>query len=257
MTPHKQPVWVGLAERLSVGRWRYSMKWLLSLLSLCVVVAGHASEGERHRAPHHRIRIPPPTEGPEFTAGFEANIYRRALYGNLLLDYRPESTWLISGYVTNMPVVGSGAQNFAYDAYVGLAKTFRLSGALQIVVGTQNGTTLVDRPRQWHGLGYAQASAEVGAITWSAGPYIATPELTTTSQAMGAILGVDVDFQPEVLWAEVDWFTGNNNLSGGVVNLFWRSQGWLTAYLGVQAPATNSGNAFAGNLGFILDVGQF
>ena len=40
---------------------------------------------------HHRIRVPTSTEGPKLTSGFETNIYRRAFYGNLLLEYRPET----------------------------------------------------------------------------------------------------------------------------------------------------------------------
>lgn len=206
---------------------------------------------------HHRIRVPSSTEGPELTTGFEANLYRKAFYGNLLLEYRPEDSWMLSTYLTNMPIVGSGAQNFAYDAYVGLAKSFAFSDLWQVTLGTQNGTTLFDQPRQWHTMEYAQASLSWGPLTIGAGPYLGSRALTTTAQTVGAMLSVDAIFQPGRLWAEADWFTGNNNLSGGVFNLIWKAQPWLKGYVGIQVPATASGNAFAGNLGVVMDWAAF
>ena len=59
------------------------------------------------------------------------------------------------------------------------------------------------------------------------------------------------------VWAEADWFTGNNNLSGGVFNLIWKAQPWLKGYVGIQVPATASRNAFAGNLGVVMDWAAF
>lgn len=51
----------------------------------------------------------------------------------------------------------------------------------------------------------------------------------------------------------MDWLSGNNNLSGAVVNNFWRVSNRVTVYAGLQIPAENSTNDFAGILGFALN----
>lgn len=37
----------------------------------------------------------------------------------------------------------------------------------------------------------------------------------------------------------MDWLSGNNNLSGAVVNNFWRVSNRVTVYAGLQIPAEN------------------
>jgi len=51
----------------------------------------------------------------------------------------------------------------------------------------------------------------------------------------------------------MDWLSGNNNLSGAVVNHFWRVDDLVTLYAGLQIPAENSSNDFAGILGVSLN----
>jgi hypothetical protein len=70
---------------------------------------------------------------------------------------------------------------------------------------------------------------------------------------VGALVGIDLMFVPGVFWTEMDWFSGDNNLSGAVVNNYWQVTQIVTVYAGLQVPATQSGNAFAGIAGLALN----
>jgi len=59
-------------------------------------------------------------------------------------------------------------------------------------------------------------------------------------------------YEPGVFWTEMDWFSGDNNLSGAVVNNYWQATQIVALYAGLQVPAAQSGNAFAGIVGFAL-----
>jgi hypothetical protein len=66
---------------------------------------------------------------------------------------------------------------------------------------------------------------------------------------------MDVNFIPGVFWVELDFVSGNTNVSGSVANFLWQPLKQLELYAGVQVPATASGNEFAGNLGFMFTPG--
>ena len=88
--------------------------------------AGHG--GNAHRGGNHRIRVTPdlqPEPGFLFTA--ESNIYRSSLYANAFLEYQTADFWNLGLYVINMPLRGS-SQSFEYDAYVSIAKWWRVAG---------------------------------------------------------------------------------------------------------------------------------
>lgn len=74
--------------------------------------------------------------------------------------------------------------------------------------------------------------------------------LSQSSQNVGALVGIDIMFIPGILWTEMDWLSGNNNLSGAVINNFWRVSNLVTLYAGLQVPAESSMNDYAGIVGF-------
>lgn len=182
-----------------------------------------------------------------FTA--ETNIYRSSLYENAFLEYQTENLWNLGVYVINMPMIGS-SQSFEYDAYVSIAKWLRVAENWLINVGTQNGTTLFQMPRQLHNFTYAQGFVRINDyLNLSAGTFYVNRALATINQPIGASVGIDINFIPGTLWTEFDFLSGNTNISGSVVNLFWRPIKPISLYLGVQVPASQSGNEFAGNVG--------
>ena len=134
-----------------------------------------------------------------------------------------------------------------------IAKWLRITEHWLINVGTQNGTTLFQTPRQWHDFTYAQGFVRINEyLNLSAGSFYVNRALATINQPIGASVGIDINFIPGTLWTECDFLSGNTNISGSVVNLFWRPIKPVSLYVGVQVPAAQSGNEFAGNIGIAL-----
>lgn len=213
--------------------------------------AGHG--GNAHRGGNHRIRVTPDLQPePGFLLTAESNIYRSSLYANAFLEYQTEDFWNLGLYVINMPLRGS-SQSFEYDAYVSIAKWWRVAEHWLINMGTQNGTTLFQMPRQLHDFTYAQGFFKVNDyLNLSAGAFYVNRALATINQPIGASVGIDINLIPGTLWTEYDFLSGNTNISGSVVNLFWRPDNLVTLYVGIQVPAAQSGNEFAGNVGIAV-----
>ena len=49
-----------------------------------------------------------------------------------------------------------------------------------------------------------------------------------------------------------DYFSGNNNVSGAIINVFYRILPKAQLYVGIGVPETGSGNEFYGTAGFSL-----
>lgn len=228
---------------------------LIILLLFCVSLTVHAGGKEEgsHRGGKHRIRVTPDLEsdvGFSFTA--ESNIYGGSVYENAFLEYQTGDNWSLGLYVVNMPMIGS-SQSFEYDTYFSIAKWLTLNESWLVNFGTQNGTTLFQTPRQLHDFSYLQGMYKVNPyFNLSAGMFYVNRALATINQPIGATVGVDVNFIPGTLWTEFDFLSGNANISGSVINLFWRPAKPVSLYVGIQVPAANSGNDFAGNLGVSL-----
>ncbi len=151
-----------------------------------------------------------------------------------------------------MPMIGS-SQNFEYDAYISIAKWLRISENWLLSFGAQNGATLFQAPRQLHNFTYAQGVVKINDfLNLSAGIFYVNRALATINQPVGASVGIDINFIPGTLWTEFDFLSGNTNISGSVVNLFWKPIKPVSLYVGIQVPASNSGNEFAGNLGVAI-----
>jgi hypothetical protein len=156
----------------------------------------------------------------------------------------------------NVPMIGSASSSNGqqYDTFLNLTKFFYLDDWI-LGVGTQNGTSFGGRNKQFHNFDFAQATYEWGEwLKISAGTYFINNALSASSQNVGALVGLDIEFIERVLWTEMDWLSGNNNMSGAVVNQFWKPRDLVVLYAGVQIPASQSGNHFAGIIGFGLDL---
>ena len=76
------------------------------------------------------------------------------MYLNPVLDFSSRNGWDIQIASYNIPVYGGGAQNFEWDSYINLSKTFDISTQFKAIAGTQNGTTAFSSVRQFHNVDY-------------------------------------------------------------------------------------------------------
>jgi hypothetical protein len=231
------------------------LAWVLVLLwSAAESLAGEGGGGEH--AGKHRVRVTPDMEeqkGLMLTA--ESNIYQGTVYANAFLEYLTEGRWDVGLYCFNMTLYGGGAQNFEYDAYVSITKWLDVSDRWKVALGTQNGTTLFSANRSWHNFSFVQNAVRLhDDFTVSVGMFYVNQALATINQPIGALVGFDMTFIPRKLWAELDFLSGNSNVSGGVANLFWKPTQQIEFYAGIQVPATGSGNEFAGNVGLMYSL---
>jgi hypothetical protein len=166
---------------------------------------------------------------------------------------RNDDGWDVQIASYNIPAYGGGAQNYEWDSYVNLSKTFDFSAQFKAIAGMQNGTTLFSTTRQYHNIDYGLlVYLPTPAVNLHAGPYWANKALTVTKDTLGYTAGFSVEAIKNTLTVQGDYFSGSNNVSGAVVNVFYRIFPKAQVYFGVGVPETNSGNEFYGIVGFIL-----
>lgn len=188
----------------------------------------------------------------------ESNTYRSTVYLSPTLDFSSSDGWDVQLASYNIPVYRGGAQNYEWDSYINLSKTFDLTESFKALIGTQNGTTLFSTVRQWHNFDYSLLIFQPSSIlNFHAGPYFADKALSVTTNQIGYTTGFSVDLIENVLLLQGDYFSGNSNVSGALINLFYRFLPKTQVYIGVGVPETNSGNEFFGNVGFSLTSKAF
>jgi hypothetical protein len=231
------------------------MQYLLVLFLLFPFVC--FSKGEHHT--QHRIRVGTNLEEElGFSGTMELNIYRSSLYSNYFIEYKNENDFEAGLYFNNIPLVENYygySPTYVYDSYIGISKYFSITKDLKVGFGTQSGTQLRSGVSNFLNFDYAGFEYELtDRITIGAGPYFANASLSTVGNKIGASVDVSIKLIKSVLWIESSWYSGSTNISGSVVNLVWKPIKSLGIYCGTQVPATNSGNEFAGNIGFIYQL---
>ncbi len=226
--------------------------WLLIIFATNVAEA----EGSHAKAPK-RIKI---NLADEETVGFnfteEFNFYRNTDYSNTVIEYVTQSGWTLGLQLLNVPVSGSGAQNYEYDGYLTLNKTFRINSLWALAIGTQMGTVLANvTPKQLHNFTFIDNLFILSDIfNVHIGPFYVNDALATIHQPVGVMTGFEIRILPKLLHLQGDYFSGNSNISGGIVNLVYFPWPNLQTYCGVSVPGPNSGNEFAGNIGIIYNL---
>ena len=194
----------------------------------------------------HRIRV-----GPDFDEkyGFqisnEYNLYQGAFYTNVFLEYEKEDLSL-GAYFNNIPLKfwGNYTQTYAYDSYLGFNKSFKLVDKVKLNIGSQSGTQLTNGSKQFLNIESMQLMYSINKLDISVGTYYANNPLSNRGNRIGETITIAYKIIPSVMWMTFDWYSGNTNLSGSIINLYYNN-----IYFGIQVPATNSGNEFAGNIG--------
>lgn len=191
-------------------------------------------------------------DGIVWTTSAEVNIYDGTGYINPVIELSTANGWDIQIASYNGTLYGGGAQNYEWDTYINIAKSFDISNNQKIILGTQNGMTLFSSPRQLHNVNYGLYSLNITpTINIHGGPYWANKALTTTTDYFGFTTGFSIDLTDKITLAG-DYFNGHNNVSGATVNTFFKVHPKGKVYFGVGVPETDSGNEFYGIVGFIL-----
>ena len=221
----------------------------------CLFVFSSAIWAAQSGGSHYRLRVTPDYDSPGLSLISEFNVYGGALYTNAMLDYLAEDRWDIGLNTINIPMAGTASANGKeFDTFLNITKFFFPTEDLIIGIGTQNGTHFSGGGRQLNHFDFAQMTYEWDDwLKVSSGAYYVNNSLSQSRQNVGALLGIDIMFIPGVFWTEMDWLSGNNNLSGAVVNNFWRVDDLVTLYAGLQIPAESSTNDYAGIVGFALN----
>jgi hypothetical protein len=231
---------------------------MMALALLLLALATHAAAGEdAHTKKPKRIKVNPAdddTSGLNFTEEF--NLYRGTVYSNTVIEYATRTAWVFGLQILNVPAYGGGAQNYEYDGYFTLSKAFKLNEFWALAVGTQVGTVLANvAPKQLHNFTFANSLfTQNNWLNYYIGPFYVNDALATIHQPVGVMAGFEIRVVPKLVHLQADYFSGNSNISGAIVNLVFYALPNLQTYFGVNVPGPHSGNEFSGNLGIIYNL---
>jgi hypothetical protein len=231
---------------------------VLCLMSLLFApLMGAAKGAVKGGAKAHPFRkvdtTPNGQDGDVWTLTLESDTYLQTSYLSSILGFSSRNGWDIQIASYNIPVYGGGAQNYEWDSYINLSKTFEISRQFKAIVGSQNGTTLFSTSRQYHNIDYGLlAYLPTQSINLHAGPYWANKALTATTDYLGYTVGFSLDLIKDTITLQADFFSGSNNASGAVINLNYQVLPKAQIYIGAGIPTPNSGNQFYGIVGFTL-----
>ena len=219
------------------------MKYLLFLLLSFSVYA-------EHKTPH-RIRVVPDyidENGLQTTT--ELNLYQGSTYINQFVEYETEDNLTVGAYFNNLPINVVGYhQTYTDDSYIGMSKWWGDKSQLRFGISSQIGTQLTGSNSNLLAFTTTQLQYTVfNSLTISVGPWWGNNAMTTVGNYVGASVNLGYKLNDSIR-IEGSWYSGSTNLSGAVINSFYTVRKGIECYVGMQIPATNSGNEFAGNIG--------
>ncbi len=205
-----------------------------------------------------RLKINPITDSEgAWVANLETDVYRAGTFENLTVGYSAKNGWDISLSLLNVQILGNN-NHFQANTFLNIAKTYEINNQFSLTLGSQNGTNLAGaQPHLWYNFSFLDNRYDV--VPWfsiHAGAYLANAAITTTSRQLGFLTGIEIDFIQNKLSFQVDYISGHQALSGANANLLFNITPRWQIYLGVLVPEHNSGNEFAGILGFNLSDQQ-
>lgn len=182
----------------------------------------------------------------------EFNIYRNTLYNNWSLMQYGEN-WTYGVQIANVKFDGTSVQNYENDTYANLSRRFSYD-KFTFELGGQAGYNFSSASmKKLHATTFADLSYGVtDDVSLHFGGYYVNDELATKHQPYNFQAGIKYKINKFVVTG--DYYSGSNNLSGGVVNVYYRLTNTFRPYIGVMVPETNSGNEFAGITGFTWKI---
>jgi hypothetical protein len=224
--------------------------------SVSYAAGNNVKERAKSKLRQKRLKINPMTdyEGA-WIANIETDVYRDGTFENLTVGYSANNGWDFGISLLNTQVLGSH-NNFQGNIFANIAKTFDINKDLAITLGTQNGVALVNaQPQQWFNFTFLDNSYDITSwLTLHGGPYVANAAITGTSRQVGFLTGIGMILSPNKLALQMDYVSGHHALSGANVNMVCNLTPRCQIYMGVLVPEQNSGNEFAGILGFNLST---
>jgi len=180
--------------------------------------------------------------------GSELNLYRNTVYDTLSLQYYG-SSWSFGLQSANIRLAGKQAQNYESDTYINIGRSFDISEDLKFETGAMIGTNMNDNLQQLHATATMDINYQVSKnLNIHFGGYYVNDVLATIHQPYNFSTGFKYHYKDVVVLA--DYYSGNNNMSGTTFNVFYKLTSNFRPYVGVIVPERNSGNEFAGVVGF-------
>ncbi|MGZ5586558.1 MAG: hypothetical protein ACXWF8_17255 [Methylobacter sp.] len=248
---------LGIVVRNTVHN--YTATLILIIVGLMYSSVNYAADSQHKTKSHRqqkRLKTNPVTNKEEaWTANTETDIYRAGTFQNIVVGYSAIHGWDFSVSLINTQVLG-GNKQFQGDTFFSVAKTFIVNDDLSIVAGSQNGLAMVNlQPQLWYDYTYLDNRYDVTPwLLLHAGPYLANAALTGTSRQIGVIAGTEITFIQDKLSLQMDYISGHHSLSGATVNMLLNITSHIQMYMGVAVPEHNTGNEFAGIVGFNLST---
>ncbi|MCX7087813.1 MAG: hypothetical protein NTV00_07145 [Methylococcales bacterium] len=228
---------------------------LLTLGGLGVSREVYSADSQRKAKTHQqqkRLKVNPITDNEDaWMANAETDVYQAGTFENVALGYSARYGWDFSVALLNTQLLGSN-NNFVADTFFNVAKTFDINDAISIVVGSQNGLALLNtQPQLWYSFSFIDNRYD--AMPWLSlhgGPYLANAAITGTARQVGFIAGAELTLIENAVTLQMDYISGHHALSGATINLLLNITAHTQIYWGVSIPEQNSGNEFAGIMGF-------
>ncbi len=231
----------------------------LTILAFLFSNVGYAAVKKLREKSHlqqRRLKINPMVdfEGA-WVANFETDVYQAGTFENITLGYSANDGWDVNLSLLNTQILGNNNQ-FQGDTFINLAKTFVISDDLSIVAGSQNGVSLVNvHPQLWFNFTFIDNRYDMTPwFSIHGGPYLANAALTGSSRQVGFMTGAEITLMQHKLSLQMDYISGHHSLSGANVNLLFNITPQCQIYMGVLVPEQDSGNEFAGIIGFNLST---
>lgn len=185
--------------------------------------------------------------------GNELNFYSNTVYENTSLQYYGHS-WNVGIQSLNIRLSGSQAQNYESDTYFNLGKSFEIFDKTSLEFSGMVGTNFDGQLSQLHATGSTTVNYQVFTnMSVYGGMYYVNDSLATIHQPLNFMSGFKLKLLEKIVIVG-DYYGGYNNLSGSMVNVYYKLTPNFRPYVGIQVPEKNSGNEFCGTVGFSLKL---
>lgn len=229
---------------------------LLIMLHGSLVVAADKATKIKSQQQQRRLKVNPMTDFENaWAATLETDIYRAGTFENFTAVYSAQNNWDIGISLLNVQILG-GHNSFQGEPFINLTKTLDLNNNISLTIGALNGMTLSNnQPQVWLNFSFMDMRSDLTPwLKIHGGSYFANRAITTVSNQAGFLTGLEIEVVPNELSFQLDYTSGHHSLSGANVNMIFNIRPKFQVYLGVYVPEQDSGNEFAGVIGFNLST---
>jgi hypothetical protein len=177
----------------------------------------------------------------------ELNTYRDTLYNNWSIQHY-STDWTYGVQIYNVRLDGIQMQNYENDTYLNISRKLTWN-SITLESGVQAGYNFSTTAKKLHATSFIDASYEFNnSLSLYFGGYYVNDELATIHQPYNFETGIKYKIGKVTIVG--DYYSGHNNLSGASINVLYKLTPVFRPYLGILVPEKDSGNEFAGTIGF-------